>query len=147
VCGWYRAVIDQTCFTFRPFENNFNLTISCRLTHRDKNWKNFLFIDPRMDLSKSRCDEANFPKMDQSDWWVFQYKVHCTFSDITQKWAEWPMFFSQSFQNRNNFLTEKYIFNAIEIFSNIFFSLIWPGLALDVDIVKFHGFERNHCLG
>jgi hypothetical protein len=31
------------------------------------------------------------------------------------------MFFSQTFQNGNNFLTEKYIFNAIEICSNICF--------------------------
>jgi hypothetical protein len=104
-----------TCFAFRPLENNFDLSISS-----DLNCEHFLFIDPRMDPSKSRWDEGNFIKMDQSHWWVFQY-WQSTFSDIAQKLAEGPIFYFLKFQNRNNFLTEKDILNAIEICSNIFF--------------------------
>jgi hypothetical protein len=50
------------------------------------------------------------------------FSVQSTFSEIAQKCAEGPsIFFILKFQNRNHFLTEKYILNAIEIFSNIYF--------------------------
>jgi hypothetical protein len=62
--------------------------------------------------------------------------------------TEGPIFVFLKFQNRNHFLTENDILNAIEIFSNIFFSLWYDlDLARDGDTVKLHGFEGNHCFG
>jgi hypothetical protein len=72
-----------------------------------------------MDPSKSRCDEGNFHKKDQSHWCVFQYMKYIFWHNA--KMSRGTYFFPLKYQNRNNFLTEKDILNAIEIFSNICF--------------------------
>jgi hypothetical protein len=111
-----------TCFAFRPLENNFNF----KLTHRDKNCENFLFIDPRMDPSKSRCDETNFPKMDQSDWWVFQNLCKNETSDLCFFPKHFKIGIPKHFKIGIISLQKNIFSMQLKFFQIFFFTLIWP---------------------